>query len=386
MISGERAARIAAFVTELGAEGAVAEELLRYNQSEFVHDEHTRALRFPLADEPFVATWERYLAEAAHGGVFPTLRTKLVQLAFPVAQGVSTTEAYLAATRRGVWPATAPDSGLRLVAPEALEMQLYATPAGRLPILVTRERADFETLLRALSKRNEPAAVPRSQGACMVAGYNNWDRIAELRRQWESGALADGSSSWDECFARLQPRKELYQDRFILLSDGGYSGVTASSLGLDEPAWRALSLAIRRDHECTHYFTKRVFQSMRNLLLDEVIADFMGVRAAAKRYRADWFLRFMGLEDFPRYREGGRLQNYLGTPPLSTEAFRLVCLVVKRAAEQLEICDRNLSGAIESSAMLMALTGSSLLELAMPEASNVLAKSVEDWDARRPTS
>ncbi|MDR3406302.1 MAG: hypothetical protein P4L99_27710 [Chthoniobacter sp.] len=386
MIFGERAARISVFVAELGAEGAVAEELLRYNQSEFVHDEHTRALRFPLADEPFVAAWERYLAEAAHAGVFPTLQRKLVQLAFPISQGVSTTEAYLAATRRGVWPAAAPESGLQLVAPEALEMQIYATPAGRLPILITRERADFETLLRALTKRNEPAAVPLSQGACMVAGYNNWDRIADLRRQWESGALADGSSSWDECFVRLQPRKELYQDRFILLSDGGYSGVTASSLGLDEPAWRGISLAIRRDHECTHYFTKRVFQSMRNLLLDEVIADFMGLRTAAKGYRADWFLRFMGLEGFPSYREGGRLQNYLGAPPLSTEAFRLVCLVVKRASEQLEIFDRNLPGDVESSAVLMALTGSSLLEFAMPEAPNMLAKSVKDFYGRRPTS
>ncbi|MEP6668091.1 MAG: hypothetical protein ABJF10_03000 [Chthoniobacter sp.] len=381
----EREARIAAFLAELGADGAVTEELLRYNQSEFVQDERTHALRFPLADEPFVATWERYMAEAAHAGVFPTLRTKLVQLAFPISQGVSTAEAYVAATRRGMWPALDPDAGLQLVAPEALEMQIYATPAGRLPIVVARERADFETLLCALTKRNEPAAVPPSQGACMVAGYNNWDRIADLRRQWESGALAEGSSTWDECFARLQPRKELYQDRFILLSDGGYSGVTASSLGLDEAAWRGISLAIRREHECAHYFTKRVFQSMRNLLLDEVIADFMGVRAAAKGYRADWFLRFMGLEDFPSYRAGGRLQNYLGTPPLSTEAFRMVSLVVKLAAEQLQTFDRHLPDAVESSAILLALTDLSLLELAMPEAPNALAKCVAVFGDRRTT-
>jgi len=379
MNSGERAARIAAFVAELGATDAVAEELLRYNQSEFVHDEHTRALRFPLEDEPFVAAWERYAAEASHAGVFSTLRTKLVQLAFPIAEGVSTTEAYLAATRRGVWPAFDSGAGLRLVDPDALEMQIYATPAGRLPILIVRERADFEMLLRALTKRNEPAAVPSSQGACMVAGYNNWDRIADLRRQWESGAWAEGSSSWEECFARLQPRKELYQDRFILLSDGGYSGVTAASAGVDESAWRGISLAIRREHECTHYFTKRVFQSMRNLLLDEVIADFMGVRMAANGYRADWFLRFMGLENFPSYREGGRLQNYLGTPPLSPEAFRLVSVVVQRAAEQLQTFDRKLPGDVGSSAVLMALTGLSLLELAMPEAPDALAKSVAAW-------
>jgi hypothetical protein len=393
-----RAERITAFLGELGAEGEVREELRRYNESEFVHDERTRALRFPLADEPFVAAWTGYAAEAANHGVFPTLQKKLIQLAFPIAEGVSKSDAYLAATRRGVWPSgcsgavpASPTSlenspALQLTAPDALELHLHATPAGRLPILITRHRSDFETLLRAISKRNEPAPVPASQGACMIAGYNNWDRIAALRRQWESGALADGSSTWDECFARLQPQKDLYQDRFILLSDGGYSGVSAESIGVDEALWRNHSLTIRREHECTHYFTKRVFSSMRNLLLDEIIADFMGIRAAAKQYRPEWFLRFVGLENFPSYREGGRLQNYLGTPPLSSEAFRILCDIVHRAAEQLRIFDDHLPKIIypvacgslpadDRGPVLMALTSLTLVELAMPGASEILAEN-----------
>jgi hypothetical protein len=369
-------ASIAEFLKGLGAHGEVRDELLRYNQSEFIHDERTRALQFPLPDEPFVAAWEGYAAEASRAGAFTVLRKKLIQLAFPIAQGVSNTEEYLAATRRGVWPGEGLAEGLVLAAPESLELHIHPTPAGRLPILITRHRADFESLLRALSKRNEPATVPPSQGACMVAGYNNWSRIAELRRQWESGALADGSATWEECFAKLQPQKELYQDRFILLSDGGYSGVYADCLGLDEASWRGLSLTIRREHECTHYFTKRVFQSMRNMLFDEVLADFMGVRAAAKIYRADWFLRFMGLEKFPSYREGGRLQNYLGTPPLSAEAFRHVAVIVKRAADQLEIFDQRLPENVSSGAVLMALTRFTLVELAMPNAVDSLLEKV----------
>ncbi|HSI12930.1 MAG TPA: hypothetical protein VK961_12850 [Chthoniobacter sp.] len=373
---------IAAFLRELGAEGAVLEELLRYNESEFAHDGRTRALRFPLADEPFVSAWERYAAEAEINGVFPTLQKKLVQLAFPIAEGVSKTDDYLAATRRGVWPSDLATSRLQLTAPDELELHLHPTPAGRLPILIARRRADFETLLRAFSKRNEPAPVPASQGACMIAGYNNWDRIAGLRRQWESGALADGSSTWEECFVRLQPQKELYQDRFILLSDGGYSGVSAASIGLDEAEWRDGSLTIRREHECAHYFTKRVFSSMRNLLLDEIIADFMGIRAAAEQYRPEWFLRFMGLENFPEYREGGRLQNYLGTPPLSTEAFRILCDLMQRAAEQLRIFGEHLpnSRADDRGPVLMTLTSSTLVELAMPEASEILVKNFHVFD------
>ena len=30
---------------------------------------------------------------------------------------------------------------------------------------------------------------------------------------------------------------------------------------------------------------------MRNNILDELVADYMGITAAAGRYRADWFLR-----------------------------------------------------------------------------------------------
>lgn len=388
------AERIAAFLRELGAEGSVLEELLRYNESEFIHDERTRALRFPLADEPFVAAWEGYAAEAATHGVFSTLRRKLIQLAFPIAEGVSTSDAYLAAVRRGIWPAES--APLELAAPDALELHLHSTPAGRLPVLITRHRSDFETLLRAFSKRNEPSPVPASQGACMIAGYNNWDRIAALRTavlsgQGEFGALLAESSTWDECFAKLQSRKELYQDRFILLSDGGYSGVSAESIGLPEAAWRDSSLTIRREHECTHYFTKRVFSSMRNLLLDEIIADFMGIRAAAKEYRPEWFLRFVGLEDFPGYREGGRLQNYLGTPPLSPDAFRILCDLVQRAAEQLRIFDGRLPNRIfpiaggsipadDRGPVLMALTSFTLVELAMPDAFDILGESFRVFD------
>jgi len=74
-------------------------------------------------------------------------------------------------------------------------------------------------------------------------------------------------------------------------------------MGMDESTWHSLSLIIRLSHECTHYFTRRLFGSMRNNLLDELIADYQGIVAAnGGRYRADWFLRFVGLESFPDYR------------------------------------------------------------------------------------
>lgn len=67
-------------------------------------------------------------------------------------------------------------------------------------------------------------------------------------------------------------------------------------MNLSQAEWRRLSITIRLEHECTHYFTYRVLGSMRNNLLDELIADYQGIVSAIGKYRADWFLRFMGLE------------------------------------------------------------------------------------------
>jgi hypothetical protein len=77
---------------------------------------------------------------------------------------------------------------------------------------------------------------------------------------------------------------------------------------------------------------------MRNALADELIADYMGIVAAEGRYRADWFLRFVGLEG-PIYRPGGRLQNYRGDPSLSAGAFGALQVAVRRAAQNLETFD-----------------------------------------------
>jgi hypothetical protein len=153
------------------------------------------------------------------------------------------------------------------------------------------------------------------------------------------------------------------------LSDGSYSNVSASDMGLSEAEWRRVSLAIRRDHEAAHYFTRRVFASMRNNLIDELIADYMGIVAAAGHFRANWFLRFMGLESFPTYRQGGRLQNYRGQPSLSEGAFKVLQALVKSAAENLERFDANhASELIERASMLIALTYLTLEEIASEEA------------------
>jgi len=363
-------------------------EIAAYNENPFDLEPLTSEVRFPLPDEPFVPFWESLAAEARTRGAFAVLREHLPQLRFPVRPGISGTEGYRAATRRGVPPEEIPEAtGLAVERPEAIELVIHESPAGRIPLLIARRRAEFVALLQALTRRNEPEPVPAAQGALMVSGYNNWSRIGELRRRWEAlPASARETATWNEEFQRLQGRRELYQDRFILLSDGPYSAVPAADLGLEEGEWRAISLALRRDHECAHYLTRRLFGSMRNNLLDELIADYTGMVGATGRFRAAWFLRFVGLEDFPRYRPGGRLDLYRGKPPLSDGAFRVLQSLVKRAAESLERFDAGLPlgprGPEETALLIAALASLRLEDLAADDAEARLERTVAEIRAR----
>ena len=363
----------------LGASPGEVEELLAYNENVFDVDALlTSKVRLPLPDEPFVAFWAEAEREARTRGAFAVLREHLPQLRFPIRAGISETADYRAATRRGADVETlAEATGLELERPEAIEIVIHPSPAGRIPLLICRRRAEFTALLQALTKRNEPEPVPAAQGALMVSGYNNWSRIGELRRRWEALEPAKReSATWAEEFQLLQGRRELYQDRFILLSDGPYSAVPAADLGLSDSEWREISLAIRRDHECAHYFTRRLFGSMRNNMLDELIADYAGLVGATGRFRAGWFLRFVGLEDFPRYRPGARLDLYRGKPPLSDGAFRVLQALVARAAANLERFDAGRSPAQETAWTVAALASLRLEDLAAEGAEDLLTRAV----------
>jgi hypothetical protein len=311
---------------ELGAEGGVVDELMHYADA----PAPTAALpeQWPLADEPFVAAWERYAREAERDGAADVLRRAFIQTHFPIAAGISGDTAYQAATRRGLTPMRVATAPMAFVDPEGIRIFLHQTPAGRIPVIACTARGDFEALVRALSARNEPEPIPPAMGACIIAGYINWERFA--RERAASGAA----------FAEIAAKKELYLDRFILLSAGDYSAVPAAALGMDDGTWRAMSLTIRLNHEATHYFTRRAFHSMRNNLLDELVADYVGIVAATGRYRVEWFARFMGVEDHPRFRPGGRLERYRGTPALSDDAFDVLQRALIAAAAAVDAIDR----------------------------------------------
>ncbi len=366
-----------------GAAPQSLDELLAYSDKPFPIDAPAERPVFPLDDEPQIEAWAGYEREAREAGVFEALRRHYVQLRCPIRAGVSQEETYRDATRRGhveAADAYGPHPVV-LARPEGLSLTLVPTMAGRVPVVVVEDRRDFVTLVQAFTERNEPTPIPDAMGACIVKGLNNWSRIRAYRARWEQQEGADASEEgWSEEFQRLIPQKELYQDRFIILSRGPYSAIPAADVGFQPGEWLERSLVIRREHELTHYFTFRVFGTIRNNIFDELIADFVGLVRAFGRYRADLALRFLGLEAYPAFRAGGRLEVYRGKPPLSDAAFAVARTLAVRAARNLETFAGGHAALLQDLGALgrltFALTRLTLEELASDRMPALVAASV----------
>jgi hypothetical protein len=364
-----------------GATETQAAELVAYAASPLHRDLPARRA-YPLADAPCIADWQRYADEArgGDGRAAALLRRVLVQLRFPIAGGMSRDPAYRAATLDGDLPDLS--GGVPFVQPDDVDIFLYATPAGQVPVVHAAAREDFELLVRAIMHRNEPVSVPASMGACLVAGYNNWDRIDRLRREFAAEHPEDRTgAAWDAVFPAMTA-KDRYQDRFMLVSSGPYSATPAAAMRLTDAEWLAASLRLRLAHEATHYVTRQAFGVMRMSLLDELVADHLGLVHAFGAFRAEAFLRFMGIEAFPSCRADGRLENYRGSPPLADDAFALLRPIVVRVARQLEALDPSRQcqpfDLCEQARVTIALLRVGLEGLVADDAPARLARGLED--------
>jgi len=342
---------------------APVDALLSYTERTFDDGWLCSPPHLPLAAEPHIRTWQDYAERAARADLFTVLQEELIQLHFPVQAGISRTKTYLEATCTGALPPPLPWGGLQLQKPQDLKLWIHPTAAGPLPVLLPATRCDFVALVQALTKKNEPVPIAEAVGACIVSGYNNWGREAA----WKRRLLADGRH-WPAHFAEFREDRALYQDRFMILSRGPYSNVAADALGLDEEYWDNVSLQIRLAHECAHYLTYRLLGSMRNHLFDELLADYAGIVAGCGRYRADWFLHFLGLESLPTYRPGGRFEHYLKQVALGPNERSVLQRLLQRAADHLEVLDQHyrmcLDGPWATARMLLALSCMGLEELA----------------------
>jgi hypothetical protein len=142
-------------------------------------------------------------------------------------------------------------------------------------------------------------------------------------------------------------------------------------LGFTDAQWLSLSQTIRLEHECTHYATRRLFGSMQNNLLDELLADFFGLTAAVGHFPAAWFLRFLGLDAWPACRQDGRIHTYRGNPPLSDRAFVVLQALIHDCAWTLEELSAHFHVKRDDlplrARLLMALASCRLEDLARPD-------------------
>ena len=273
-----------------GASTVKIGEMLKYNENIFQAFSNNENVE----DEEFIEVWNLYKKEAELYGAYFTLSKYIPQLHFAIREGVSQSNEYRDVTLRGkpILDICNMDE-FELAEPDELELDIYSTHEGHIPILFTPINSDFEKLVRALAGRNEPIEIPDTMGAYMVSSYNNWERI---RRDNVKCTKAN---------------KEIYQDRFIILSNNFYRGITPEQVGMNEKEWRKVSFIMHRARECMHYVTLRLFGSMQNEVQDEIVADFFAMLEAVGEYKPVWALLFLGLE------------NDRGNPPLSESSFHI---------------------------------------------------------------
>ncbi|MEX0274167.1 MAG: hypothetical protein AB3N16_07315 [Flavobacteriaceae bacterium] len=322
-----------------------------------------------------VTAWERYVKMAQRDGVFETLRSIFPQLHFPIEKNISQTPPYRAVTLKGLKVPGPYEKGiLEPTDRNSMELLIHDSIAGQIPVLKVGNETDFKTFIRCFSYRNEPVLIPNSMGAALIKGINNWDRIKRYRETW---MVQNKGGDWKgEFLKNVLPNRHLYQDQLIILSQKPYSGVPAKHLGLGEKEWLEKSTTIRLQHEVAHLFTLRHYGHMKINVHDELIADYLGITSVLGKFDPKWFLFFMGLENHPHYRNGGRLENYLGKlDPLPKKDFLKIMSVIVKASENVENWDTALGSPInklETRARIKTLCSIGIDQMALPHGHQLL--------------
>lgn len=175
--------------------------------------------------------------------------------------------------------------------PDSIRIEIYDSFAGKVPLIYLPNKNDFETLVtNSVYKGIRPKNLSET-GASFAFGKAN---------------------------------------AFIMLSAKPYSNIPASEIGLNENEWAEKSMIIRREHECTHYYTRQIFGISRNCLHDEIMADFFGLYEAFGSYKAKYFQMFMGIVG----NSGGRLKFY--TEGLPEKVYNAVAEAAVSASVYLE--------------------------------------------------
>jgi hypothetical protein len=78
-----------------------------------------------------------------------------------------------------------------------------------------KQKRLWPTLRRRLVQLQFPIEPEISSTPEYRASLNNWDRLRAYRTEWEAQR---GNRLWFNTWQRLQPKKSLFQDRFLILN------------------------------------------------------------------------------------------------------------------------------------------------------------------------
>ncbi|MGH1518483.1 DUF7005 family protein [Chryseobacterium sp. JK1] len=315
-------------------------ELESYFQNKF----SLEAITTITSEENFsIQFWEDYLLSSSKNGL-QILQDFYPQLYFPVQTEINKTESYINAVLKGKKSYENLHKNLQLNDKDGITIKVYDSVAGAIPIVSINDCEDFSTFVQCFLHKNNPEPIPQSMGAFLANGINNWARIHDLKEKWIRN---NPFGNWNTEFSQnILPHPGMYKDKIIVLSTKPYSNVPADKLGLSDHEWRAYSYTIRLEHECTHLYTLKKYGKASNNLHDELIADYIGICKAFGEYNKEWMLAFMGLENYPQYRKGARLENYLNNQ-VSEENFQDITYIIKNAIEAIAYFDSEL-GIIQS--------------------------------------
>ncbi|OWU91576.1 hypothetical protein DBB36_07065 [Flavobacterium sp. WLB] len=311
--------------------------------------------KFPLNDDCSVSTftegpeiqfWEDFLMDFSNGkDIFNALKECYPSLNFLIDKEIDKAELYNNMLLKGTTNDIKLTSYIKLEDTKNISLELHQSIAGKIPILTIPNKEDFVKILQSIIHKNNPLPIPASMGAVLLNGLNNSKRFNIIKKNWlQNNPFGD----WNTEFTNnIMPNKSLYKDKLIILSTKPYSNVPASQLGLEEDLWISYSISIRKEHELTHLYTLKKYGQATNNLHDELIADYIGIIKTIWNYNKVWMLTFMGLENYPHYREGARLENYVKESKLSPEDFKQLITIIKNAIENIAIFDKT-AGKVKS--------------------------------------
>ena len=180
-----------------------------------------------------------------------------------------------------------------------------AFSCGNVTVLYLEEREDFEMFVQKTAFRCEPKSIPKSMGAITISGLFNWETDDYERK----------------------PSDRLYStDSLIVLSKGFYSSLDYTYTLYSSTQWLDKSYQIRKFHELTHFICRKKYNHLKNILMDEIFADCMGLIMATGRYDEDLAKHFLGVTK-NKYTKGMRLENYIKAEELSESIEKIWCFM-----------------------------------------------------------